>query len=229
MHCRKTKHPDLHKWFCVETIKVCCPKGTFGPDCNGNRICSVLVEKKKYCHETYDKVAGDWFFWFSSPKPVWGALTDLVTEMECATAMVRAEETGSAAVTMVTRGSSVWTASTATSTKWGTTPSHCAQVRSNTKTTHFHSQSEIRGEQWACCKFDFGLYFLLQNATLPAKLALGEPIRTATSAKKAGKRTNRKPVLVRGTVNAGGPNNWNQNLFSRNKINFGTAFWYSGI
>uniref|UniRef100_A0A8D3BL32 Cysteine-rich with EGF-like domains 2 n=1 Tax=Scophthalmus maximus TaxID=52904 RepID=A0A8D3BL32_SCOMX len=31
---RKTKHPDLHKWFCVETIKVCCPKGTFGPDCN---------------------------------------------------------------------------------------------------------------------------------------------------------------------------------------------------
>ncbi|XP_038595018.1 cysteine-rich with EGF-like domain protein 2 [Micropterus salmoides] len=31
---RKTKHPDLHKWFCIETIKVCCPKGTFGPDCN---------------------------------------------------------------------------------------------------------------------------------------------------------------------------------------------------
>lgn len=31
---RKTKHPDLHKWFCVESIKVCCPKGTFGPDCN---------------------------------------------------------------------------------------------------------------------------------------------------------------------------------------------------
>ncbi|XP_017280293.1 cysteine-rich with EGF-like domain protein 2 [Kryptolebias marmoratus] len=31
---KKTKYPDLHKWFCVETIKVCCPKGTFGPDCN---------------------------------------------------------------------------------------------------------------------------------------------------------------------------------------------------
>nr|XP_040031112.1 cysteine-rich with EGF-like domain protein 2 isoform X2 [Gasterosteus aculeatus aculeatus] len=30
---RKTKHPDLHKWFCIDTIKVCCPKGTFGPDC----------------------------------------------------------------------------------------------------------------------------------------------------------------------------------------------------
>lgn len=60
MHCRKTKHPDLHKWFCVETIKVCCPKGTFGPDCNGN-ICSVIVakkmkKKKKYCQETYDQV-----------------------------------------------------------------------------------------------------------------------------------------------------------------------------
>ncbi|XP_068163310.1 cysteine-rich with EGF-like domain protein 2 [Antennarius striatus] len=31
---RKTKHPDLHKWFCIETIKVCCPNGTYGPDCN---------------------------------------------------------------------------------------------------------------------------------------------------------------------------------------------------
>uniref|UniRef100_A0A3Q3QG19 protein disulfide-isomerase n=1 Tax=Monopterus albus TaxID=43700 RepID=A0A3Q3QG19_MONAL len=31
---RKTKHPDLHRWFCIEMIKVCCPKGTFGPDCN---------------------------------------------------------------------------------------------------------------------------------------------------------------------------------------------------
>ncbi|XP_019738575.1 cysteine-rich with EGF-like domain protein 2 [Hippocampus comes] len=31
---RKTKHPDLHKWFCIDTIEVCCPKGTFGPDCN---------------------------------------------------------------------------------------------------------------------------------------------------------------------------------------------------
>lgn len=35
LQCRKTKNPDLHKWFCIETIKVCCPKGTFGPDCNG--------------------------------------------------------------------------------------------------------------------------------------------------------------------------------------------------
>ncbi|KAK7149407.1 hypothetical protein R3I94_008906 [Phoxinus phoxinus] len=31
---RKTKHPDLFKWFCIETIEVCCPKGSFGPDCN---------------------------------------------------------------------------------------------------------------------------------------------------------------------------------------------------
>ncbi|KAJ3612472.1 hypothetical protein NHX12_020747 [Muraenolepis orangiensis] len=30
----QTKHPDLHKWFCIESIKVCCPKGAFGPDCN---------------------------------------------------------------------------------------------------------------------------------------------------------------------------------------------------
>ncbi|KAL2102265.1 hypothetical protein ACEWY4_001433 [Coilia grayii] len=32
---RKSKHPDLFKWFCIDTIKVCCPNGTFGPDCNG--------------------------------------------------------------------------------------------------------------------------------------------------------------------------------------------------
>lgn len=31
---RQSKHPDLHKWFCIDSIKVCCPKGTFGPDCN---------------------------------------------------------------------------------------------------------------------------------------------------------------------------------------------------
>lgn len=115
MHRRKTKHPDLHKWFCVETIQVCCPKGTFGPDCNGS-ICSVVsicsIAKKPM---TKWLVADA--FDFSPPKPVWGAPTGLVTEMECATAMVRAEETGSAAVSTVTRGSSVWTASTATSTK----------------------------------------------------------------------------------------------------------------
>ncbi|XP_028667877.1 cysteine-rich with EGF-like domain protein 2 [Erpetoichthys calabaricus] len=31
---KKQKYPDLFKWFCIDTIKVCCPKGTFGPDCN---------------------------------------------------------------------------------------------------------------------------------------------------------------------------------------------------
>ncbi|XP_056280858.1 cysteine-rich with EGF-like domain protein 2 [Pseudoliparis swirei] len=30
---RKTKHPDLHKWFCIDAIRTCCPNGTFGPDC----------------------------------------------------------------------------------------------------------------------------------------------------------------------------------------------------
>ncbi|XP_066580476.1 cysteine-rich with EGF-like domain protein 2 isoform X2 [Amia ocellicauda] len=31
---KKEKYPDLFKWFCIDTIEVCCPKGTFGPDCN---------------------------------------------------------------------------------------------------------------------------------------------------------------------------------------------------
>ncbi|KAI4887838.1 hypothetical protein NFI96_026531 [Prochilodus magdalenae] len=42
---RKTNHPDLHKWFCIETIKVCCPKGTFGPDCN-----SCIGGAERPCH-----------------------------------------------------------------------------------------------------------------------------------------------------------------------------------
>lgn len=33
---RKKKYPDLFKWFCIETIEVCCPAGTYGPDCLGN-------------------------------------------------------------------------------------------------------------------------------------------------------------------------------------------------
>ncbi|XP_007888454.1 protein disulfide isomerase CRELD1 isoform X1 [Callorhinchus milii] len=27
-------HPDLLQWLCLDTIKVCCPPGTFGPDCS---------------------------------------------------------------------------------------------------------------------------------------------------------------------------------------------------
>lgn len=42
---RKTKHPDLFKWFCIETIKVCCPKGLFGPDCN-----TCIGGADKPCH-----------------------------------------------------------------------------------------------------------------------------------------------------------------------------------
>lgn len=29
----KKKHSDLLKWFCIDTIEVCCPSGTYGPDC----------------------------------------------------------------------------------------------------------------------------------------------------------------------------------------------------
>ncbi|KAJ1062043.1 hypothetical protein K5549_008385 [Capra hircus] len=31
----KKKHPDLFEWFCVQTLKACCPPGTYGPDCLG--------------------------------------------------------------------------------------------------------------------------------------------------------------------------------------------------
>ncbi|XP_051546647.1 cysteine-rich with EGF-like domain protein 2 [Myxocyprinus asiaticus] len=42
---RKAKHQDLFKWFCIETIKVCCPKGSFGPDCN-----SCIGGADRPCH-----------------------------------------------------------------------------------------------------------------------------------------------------------------------------------
>ncbi|RVE56390.1 hypothetical protein OJAV_G00220940 [Oryzias javanicus] len=42
---RKTKNPDLHKWFCIETLKVCCPKGTFGADCT-----ACVGGSEKPCH-----------------------------------------------------------------------------------------------------------------------------------------------------------------------------------
>ncbi|XP_042638733.1 protein disulfide isomerase CRELD2 [Orycteropus afer afer] len=32
LHLQK-QSPDLFQWFCVETLKVCCPAGTYGPDC----------------------------------------------------------------------------------------------------------------------------------------------------------------------------------------------------
>nr|XP_032827476.1 cysteine-rich with EGF-like domain protein 2-B isoform X1 [Petromyzon marinus] len=31
---KQRAHPDLYSWFCVEMAKVCCPAGSFGPDCN---------------------------------------------------------------------------------------------------------------------------------------------------------------------------------------------------
>lgn len=136
LHCRKTKYPDLHKWFCVDTIKVCCPKGTFGPDCNGN------VDSRKYCQEPVTK----WLLsevlvpsaWSSPSKIVWEAPTDPVTEMECVTATGLVAETASAPAATATRGSSVWTASTASSATWGTTPSLCAQVCLKADTACFH-------------------------------------------------------------------------------------------
>lgn len=42
---KKTKNPDFYKWFCIETINVCCPKGTFGPDCN-----SCIGGSERPCH-----------------------------------------------------------------------------------------------------------------------------------------------------------------------------------
>ncbi|XP_052316022.1 cysteine-rich with EGF-like domain protein 2 isoform X5 [Oncorhynchus keta] len=42
---RQNKHPDLYKWFCVDTIKVCCSTGTFGPDCN-----ACVAGSERPCH-----------------------------------------------------------------------------------------------------------------------------------------------------------------------------------
>ncbi|XP_067854650.1 protein disulfide isomerase Creld1 isoform X2 [Heptranchias perlo] len=31
---KQEEHPDLFQWLCLDTIKVCCPPGTFGSDCS---------------------------------------------------------------------------------------------------------------------------------------------------------------------------------------------------
>nr|XP_033814163.1 protein disulfide isomerase CRELD2 [Geotrypetes seraphini] len=39
-------HSNLFKWFCIETIEVCCPNGTYGPDC-----LACLGGSERPCHE----------------------------------------------------------------------------------------------------------------------------------------------------------------------------------
>jgi protein disulfide-isomerase len=42
---RQDEHPDFYKWFCIDTLKVCCPQNHFGKncekclDCSGNGAC----------------------------------------------------------------------------------------------------------------------------------------------------------------------------------------------
>lgn len=64
---RKTKHSDLHKWFCIETIKVCCPKGTFGRDCSCEcRTFSEFLPLKNYSVLDFFKELNVYYlkFWF---------------------------------------------------------------------------------------------------------------------------------------------------------------------
>ncbi len=30
---KQRSNPDVHKWLCIEQLKLCCPKGHFGPHC----------------------------------------------------------------------------------------------------------------------------------------------------------------------------------------------------
>lgn len=62
-----TKHqetnPDLHRWLCIEKLKVCCPANHYGadcspcPDCAGNGICKGNGTRKGNgkctCHAGY--------------------------------------------------------------------------------------------------------------------------------------------------------------------------------
>lgn len=74
------------------------------------------------------------FFWFSV-KPVWGVLRIRVTETGSVMVMEPEEGPGNAAVITVIRGSSAWTAGTATSMKSGMKPFHFAQVQMITDST----------------------------------------------------------------------------------------------
>nr|XP_033782596.1 protein disulfide isomerase CRELD1 [Geotrypetes seraphini] len=42
---KRKQYPDLFQWLCMDTLKVCCPPGTFGPDClscsgGSERLCN---------------------------------------------------------------------------------------------------------------------------------------------------------------------------------------------
>ncbi|XP_068132441.1 protein disulfide isomerase CRELD2 [Hyperolius riggenbachi] len=41
----RKKSPDLLKWFCIEALEVCCPPGTYGPDC-----LACLGGSERPCH-----------------------------------------------------------------------------------------------------------------------------------------------------------------------------------
>ncbi|XP_072097152.1 cysteine-rich with EGF-like domain protein 2 isoform X1 [Mobula birostris] len=45
------EHSDFFHWFCVDTIKVCCPAGSFGVDCDG---CPGGMDKPCSGHGTCD-------------------------------------------------------------------------------------------------------------------------------------------------------------------------------
>ena len=59
------------------------------------------------------------------------------------------------------------------------------------------SSWEIAAFPFKLSKHNFIVCFVFQNATPPVSLVLGEPIRTVTSARQAGKKTSRTPVSVR--------------------------------
>lgn len=193
--CRKTKHPDLHKWFCVETIKVCCPKGTFGRDCN----CECGVHA--------NRLPLRWFsFRFLSRNECIRQRFGLVAFVACVGGSERPCHGNGVCDGDGTRGGNG-----KCSCNHGYTGEFCLDCIEG----HFN---EERNDTFSLCTGDFrtvgfigdrrkrrsslklGFERFLQSVTHPAKRARERPIRTVRSAKKAGRKPTRKLVSVRSST-----------------------------
>ncbi|TNN48263.1 Cysteine-rich with EGF-like domain protein 1 [Liparis tanakae] len=52
---RQQEAPDLSEWLCIEELRVCCPPGSFGPDCKDIDECGTELARcaaNTFCHNT---------------------------------------------------------------------------------------------------------------------------------------------------------------------------------
>lgn len=216
---RKTKHPDLFKWFCIDTIKVCCPKGTFGSDCNGMTRPESLLSLQSMadtCAVIVSPVGTHPFI----QQPVWEVLRDHAMATGPVTEMEPGLVTASAAVTTDMRESFAWTVLLGSSMWNATTLIPSAQVNTFSQATNGCEPALA----WL-----MGPFSVPKCVTIPVRRALASPIGSAATVRLAGRRTRRAPVMVRRPWNVirsflEVPSSWRAKSFQL--MTSGSLLWY---